>query len=98
MAWRHDASEPSYPVAIVPSVPLDWYIREGDRARWPLPVVLFDGDDPLWAINDHARSRAAEIVSKGGLDPEEVEELQRKRDVVNVGRNGLSRTRFSDVK
>lgn len=61
------------------------------------PVVIFDGDDTLWAteqLYDEARANAAHVVSKLGVDPAAWEELQRKTDVGNVTRFGLLAERF----
>ena len=60
-------------------------------------VVIFDGDDTLWAtemLYDRARSDAAEIVAAAGLPANLWEEIERKLDVANVTRFGLSRRRF----
>lgn len=76
---------------------LDWYFREADERRSTLPVLVFDGDDTLWAteaLYDRARSRSAEVVSAAGFDPEAFEQLQREIDVRNFTRYGLSRVRF----
>lgn len=87
----------SYPVRILHRVDLDWYIRDTDKARSSLPVVVFDGDDTLWAteaLYDIARRRSAAIVSAAGLDSSVFEKLQRDIDVKNFDRYGLSRSRF----
>lgn len=67
------------------------------RVRSHLPVVVFDGDDTLWAterLYDDARDLAAKVVSHFGVDPAEWDDLQRRRDVANVARFGLSAERF----
>lgn len=76
---------------------LDWYLDEADELRSTLPVVVFDGDDTLWAteaLYDRARRRSAEVVAAAGLDPEAFEQLQREIDVRNFNRYGLSSVRF----
>lgn len=65
--------------------------------RRRLPVVIFDGDDTLWQteyLYDDARSNAARVVAKAGIDPGDWERLQRAIDVLNVSTMGLSRERF----
>jgi putative hydrolase of the HAD superfamily len=60
-------------------------------------IVIFDGDDTLWEtemLYDRARSRAARIVAAAGLPANLWEETERKLDVANVARFGLSRLRF----
>jgi putative hydrolase of the HAD superfamily len=60
-------------------------------------VVIFDGDDTLWEtemLYDRARSRAASIVAAAGLPAGLWEKTERKLDVANVARFGLSRLRF----
>jgi putative hydrolase of the HAD superfamily len=60
-------------------------------------VVIFDGDDTLWeteSLYDHARSEAAKIVEAAGLPGGLWEEIERKLDVANVTRFGLSMLRF----
>jgi putative hydrolase of the HAD superfamily len=60
-------------------------------------VVIFDGDDTLWeteSLYDHARSDAAKIVQTAGLPADLWEDIERKLDVANVARFGLSKLRF----
>lgn len=60
-------------------------------------LIVFDGDDTLWRVEhlyDEARERAAAIAAETGLDPGRWAELQKKIDVANVARFGLSRERF----
>jgi putative hydrolase of the HAD superfamily len=60
-------------------------------------LIVFDGDDTLWRVEhlyDAARSRAAEVVAREGLDPVAWAALQRQIDVANVQHFGLSRLRF----
>jgi len=60
-------------------------------------VVIFDGDDTLWEtekLYDRARSDAARVVAAAGLPADLWEEIERKLDVANVARFGLSRLRF----
>lgn len=60
-------------------------------------LVVFDGDDtPWWAepLYDEARLRAADVVARAGLDPLAWEQLERRLDVENVQRFGLSAERF----
>src|SRR3712207_5887306 len=83
-----------------PAVGLAW-----DR-RWPggpsmanvrSAVVVFDGDDTLWRtepLYDRARQDARFVVENEGLDGARWEELQRRLDVANVARFGLSAKRF----
>ncbi|MEW6470646.1 MAG: HAD family hydrolase [Actinomycetota bacterium] len=61
------------------------------------PLVVFDGDDTLWFVEhlyDRARSAAADLVARFGLDPVAWEQLQRAIDVRNVEVMGLQATRF----
>jgi putative hydrolase of the HAD superfamily len=67
------------------------------RVHDHLPVVVFDGDDTLWAtehLYDDARRRAAKVVADFGIDPSRWDDVQRRRDVSNVARFGLSAERF----
>lgn len=60
-------------------------------------MVVFDGDDTLWAtehLYDEARKDASRVVAEFGLDPAEWELAQRARDIANVARFGLSAERF----
>lgn len=60
-------------------------------------IVIFDGDDTLWQtewLYDRARSNAAKIVEAAGLPADLWEEIERKLDVANVARFGLSKQRF----
>jgi putative hydrolase of the HAD superfamily len=60
-------------------------------------VVIFDGDDTLWEtewLYDRARADAASIVEAEGLPADQWEGIERKLDVANVARFGLSRMRF----
>jgi putative hydrolase of the HAD superfamily len=60
-------------------------------------VVIFDGDDTLWEtewLYDRARTDAANIVEATGLPADLWEEIERKLDVTNVARFGLSSRRF----
>lgn len=60
-------------------------------------VVVFDGDDTLWRtepLYDRARQDARLVVENEGLDGARWEELQRRLDVANVARFGLSAKRF----
>jgi putative hydrolase of the HAD superfamily len=59
--------------------------------------VVFDGDDTLWFVEhlyDQARSAAALVVKRAGLDPVRWEVLERRIDVENVERFGVSALRF----
>lgn len=59
--------------------------------------MVFDGDDTLWwaePLYDEARLRAADVVARAGLDPLAWEQLERRLDVQNVQRFGLSAERF----
>ena len=92
-----DRREPSYPEPILHSVDLDWYLRAPHSRRSALPVVVFDGDDTLWAteaLYDVARDRSAALVEAAGLDAALFDKLQRDIDVINVSRYGLSALRF----
>jgi putative hydrolase of the HAD superfamily len=76
---------------------LDWYSRSDDASRTALPVIVFDGDDTLWAteaLYDEARASSGAIVEDLGLDPHRFDELQRQVDVTNVKRYGFSKVRF----
>src|SRR5437870_1601332 len=56
-------------------------------------LVVFDGDDTLWMLEplyDAARQRAGEIVGTHGLAVADWDRLQRKIDLTNAGRMGLS--------
>lgn len=60
-------------------------------------LLIFDGDDTLWMIEplyDNARLRASSIVGGLGINPDLWQEQQRKIDVANVGRMGLTSARF----
>ena len=60
-------------------------------------VTVFDGDDTLWFVEplyDRARDAARAVVSACGFDPVVWEELERRIDVDNVARFGVSRERF----
>ena len=60
-------------------------------------LVVFDGDDTLWMLEplyDAARQRAGEIVGTHGLAVADWDRLQRKIDITNAGRMGLSARRF----
>jgi putative hydrolase of the HAD superfamily len=66
-------------------------------SRADLPVVVFDGDDTLWeteVLYDDARSKAAHIVAKAGLDGEVWERRERVIDTLNARRAGLHSWRF----
>jgi putative hydrolase of the HAD superfamily len=69
----------------------------GARNEISLPVVIFDGDDTLWAteqLYDAARQQAAEVVGKAGLSSQRWSALQLEIDVTNVSRLGLLAERF----
>jgi putative hydrolase of the HAD superfamily len=58
---------------------------------------VFDGDDTLWFVEplyDEARTRAAAVVARAGLDPADWESLERKIDVDNVAIYGVNPERF----
>jgi putative hydrolase of the HAD superfamily len=60
-------------------------------------LVIFDADDTLWYVEplyDRARSAVRAIVASAGLDGAAWEALERRRDVTNVVRFGLSPERF----
>ena len=60
-------------------------------------VIIFDGDDTLWEterLYDRAREDAAKIVQAAGLPAGLWEDIERKLDVANVARFGLSSLRF----
>lgn len=60
-------------------------------------LVVFDGDDTLWwsePLYDAAREDAKRIVGAAGLDAGEWERLERRLDVANVPRFGLTARRF----
>lgn len=68
-----------------------------ERVGCSLPVIIFDGDDTLWRtepLYDEARGAAAQVVMGFGVDPLAWEGLQRRTDLANVGRFGLSAERF----
>jgi putative hydrolase of the HAD superfamily len=70
--------------------------QSGTRTQAPIGIV-FDGDDTLWStemLYDEARSAAAEVVLKAGLDAGEWESLERRLDVENVSAFGHSVERF----
>jgi putative hydrolase of the HAD superfamily len=76
---------------------LDWYVRTAESRRSTLPIIVFDGDDTLWAteaLYDDARHRSADLVAAVGLDPVRYEKLQQRIDVANFDRYGLSPVRF----
>ena len=59
--------------------------------------VIFDGDDTLWwteVLYDRARQSAGRLVGAAGLDAGAWEILERRIDVANVARFGLSPQRF----
>jgi putative hydrolase of the HAD superfamily len=61
------------------------------------PLLVLDGDDTLWLVEplyDQARARTANVVRAEGLDPGAWEALEKKIDVENVTRLGLSAARF----
>jgi putative hydrolase of the HAD superfamily len=65
--------------------------------RDSLPVIVFDGDDTLWLtepLYDAARREARTVVERASLDGARWEQIQRKLDVHNVARFGLSSKRF----
>jgi putative hydrolase of the HAD superfamily len=75
--------------------------------RTPAPkrsqAVVFDGDDTLWEtepLYDDARTKAASVAAKFGLNPAEFEAIQRAVDIDQARRMGLSSKRFpsSSVK
>lgn len=60
-------------------------------------LVIFDGDDTLWHVErlyDRAREQAATVVASVGLDADRWRAVQRRIDVQNVARFGLSAQRF----
>lgn len=60
-------------------------------------LVILDADDTLWYVEplyDDARAQARRIVESACLDGAEWERLERKLDVMNVTRFGLSPKRF----
>jgi putative hydrolase of the HAD superfamily len=60
-------------------------------------LAIFDGDDTLWAseeLYDAALEEASRIVDRAGLPPDEWRTLQRKFDLQNVVKMGMSRERF----
>jgi putative hydrolase of the HAD superfamily len=60
-------------------------------------LVIFDGDDTLWAVEhlyDRALAEAASAVSAAGLPAEEWVSLQREIDLRNVKKMGVSPERF----
>jgi putative hydrolase of the HAD superfamily len=61
------------------------------------PAIFFDGDDTLWLtehLYDEARERAAHVVAVQGLDKLDWVQRERRIDVANVPRFGLSAERF----
>jgi putative hydrolase of the HAD superfamily len=65
--------------------------------RNQLPLVIFDGDDTLWAteaLYDAARAQSARIAAGAGIDPEAFMSLQKEIDITNVQVFGLSSERF----
>ena len=77
-------------------------IPSGDRPltehlNMPSLLVIFDGDDTLWLVEhlyDEAREAAARIVTEEGFEPSAWEALERRIDVQNVVRFGVSAKRF----
>lgn len=62
-----------------------------------MPVVIFDGDDTLWAteqLYDDSRQQAANVVGDAGLSAQRWNALQLEIDVANVSRFGLLAERF----
>lgn len=60
-------------------------------------LLVFDGDDTLWFVEvlyDEARAEARGVVERAGLDGAEWDRRQRRIDVENVTRMGLSPDRF----
>ncbi len=60
-------------------------------------LVILDADDTLWYVEplyDDARAKARRIVELAGLDGAKWERLERRLDVTNVTRFGLSPKRF----
>jgi putative hydrolase of the HAD superfamily len=60
-------------------------------------LLIFDGDDTLWsteALYDAARADARTVVEVAGVNGELWEAIERKRDVANVARFGMSAQRF----
>lgn len=65
--------------------------------RDDLPLLVFDGDDTLWMtepLYDEARAEARAVVERDGRYGVRWEELERRLDVENVARFGLSAKRF----
>jgi putative hydrolase of the HAD superfamily len=60
-------------------------------------LVVFDGDDTLWFVEglyDAARADAGRVVEEAGIDSRTWAALQRRLDIENVARFGLSPERF----
>lgn len=60
-------------------------------------LVIFDGDDTLWWVEqlyDEALDSIESVLKANDLPSEEWRVLQRRRDLENVGSMGMSPTRF----
>jgi len=60
-------------------------------------LVILDADDTIWWVEelyDMARSEARSLVEAAGLDGSLWEAIERRLDVLNVSRFGLSSNRF----
>jgi len=61
------------------------------------PLVVWDADDTLWAVEllyDEVRTEIAEYLAAIGIEARAWDAKQRQVDLQNVGRFGLSRERF----
>src|SRR4051794_13646714 len=74
------------------------HVPAGRRRRDDhLPVVIFDGDDTLWAtehLYDRARQAAGEVVAREGFSFDTWWTEQIRIDVANTARFGLDAERF----